>query len=55
MLTDRVTDYVKFIAPVCVMPGENEMEALALGGMRILQGEENARIYHIVNGKEGQG
>ena len=26
MLTDRVTDYVKFIAPVCVMPGENEME-----------------------------
>ena len=29
--------------------------ALALGGMRILQGEENARIYHIVNGKEGQG
>ena len=37
------------------MPGENEMEALALGGMRILQGEENARIYHIVNGKEGQG
>lgn len=58
MLTDRVTDYVKFIAPVCVMPGENEMEALALGGVRILQGEENARIYHIlngVNGKEGQG
>ncbi len=58
MLTERVEDYVKFIAPVCVMPGENEMEALALGGMRILQGEENARIYHIVNGvngKEGQG
>ena len=55
MLTERVEDYVRFIAPVCVMPGENEMEALALGGMRILQGEENARIYHIVNGKEGQG
>ena len=57
MLTERVEDYVKFIAPVCVMPGENEMEALALGGMRILQGEENARIYHIlngVNGKEGR-
>lgn len=45
MLTDRVREYVGFIAPVCVMPGENEMEALALGGLRLLSGEETARRF----------
>lgn len=45
MLTDRITEYVGFIAPVCVMPGENEMEALALGGLRLLTGEETPRHY----------
>lgn len=48
LLTDRVTEYVKFIAPVCVMPGENEMEALAQGGLRILTGEEKAQQYAIL-------
>lgn len=47
MLTDRVRDYVGFIAPVVVLPGENEMEALAYGGLRILSGEETARQYTI--------
>lgn len=45
MLTDRVREYVGFIAPVRVMPGENEMEALALGGLRLLSGEETARRF----------
>ncbi len=47
LLTDRVTEYVKFIAPVCVMPGENEMEALAMGGLRILSGAEKAQQYTV--------
>ena len=47
MLTERVKEYVDFIAPVVVLPGENEMEALALGGLRILTGEEAARQYTI--------
>lgn len=47
MLTDRVEDYVGFIAPVIVMAGENEMEALALGGLRILNGKEKAHIYSL--------
>ena len=47
LLTDRITDYVQFIAPVCVLPGENEMEALAQGGLRILTGQEQARTYHV--------
>ena len=54
VLTDRVTDYVRFIAPVCVLPGENEMEALAQGGLRILTGREGARIYHIPEKEELQ-
>ena len=45
MLTDWIEEYVSFIAPVIVYPGENEMEALAYGGLRILAGEEIARDY----------
>lgn len=47
MLTDLVTEYVEFIAPVAVMPGENEMEALAKGGLRLLKGEEEVRTYTL--------
>lgn len=50
-LTQRIRDYVGFLAPVCVMPGENEMEALALGGLRILDGQEAAQEYELP-GKE---
>lgn len=45
MVTDMVIKRVSFIAPVVVYPGENEMEALTLGALRILRGEETAREY----------
>lgn len=45
LLTDMVIPRVNFIAPVTVMPGECEMEALAGGGMRILSGDEIAKHY----------
>lgn len=45
LLTDMVIPRVNFIAPVTVMPGECEMEALAGGGMRILSGDEVAKHY----------
>ena len=41
-LTKRVEEQVNFIAPVVVIPGEHEMEALSQGGLRILRGEEKA-------------
>ena len=44
-LTDWIADRVRFLAPVHVLPGENEMEALALGGLRVLRGQEQAREY----------
>ena len=34
-----------FIAPITVIPGEREMEALTQGGARVLKGDEEAKIY----------
>jgi len=44
-LVNYVTDMVKFIAEVVVVPGEDEMQALAEGAYRVLIGEEKAKIY----------
>lgn len=45
MFTGMVRERVEFIAPVKIYPGENEMESLALGGLRVMRGEEQARDY----------
>lgn len=44
MLTDWIRARVAFIAPVKVVAGEREMQALAEGGLRVLHGEETARV-----------
>ena len=43
--------FLKTVAPVCVLAGETEMEALALGGVRMLTGEEQPNLYHTSDGK----
>ena len=40
-----VKEYVSFLAPVFVIPGEHEMQALARGGVRVLNGAEVAMDY----------
>lgn len=40
-----IEEMTSFIAPVKVFPGEMEMEALALGALRVLQGKEEPKIY----------
>lgn len=45
-VTKALADYVSFIAPVVVYPGENEMQALAMGGLRVLRGEETAKVFY---------
>lgn len=40
MLVDLVEEYVSWIAPVMVYPGEDELQALAEGGLRVLNKEE---------------
>ncbi len=51
MLTDMIKEYVGFIAPVEIFPGENEMEALAFGGLRLLNGEEQTLTYKLPQNK----
>lgn len=41
-----ITERVGFLSPVTVIPGEEELESLAAGAMRVLNGEETAQIYH---------
>ena len=43
--TKWVTDRVKFIAPVDILPGEDELGALSRGVLRVLRGEEEAHTY----------
>ena len=45
MLTDWIKERIKFIAEVILLPGEFEMEALANGVLRVLEGQEEARTY----------
>ena len=44
-ITALIKKRVEFIAPVEIMPGENEMESLAMGILRVLKGEEEASEY----------
>jgi len=44
-ITGMIKEMVQFIAPVVVVAGEEELEALAAGALRVLKGEELPRIY----------
>ena len=44
-VAEYLTKKVSFIAPVEVMAGEFEMEALAAGACRVLAGEEQAHRF----------
>nr|WP_312577299.1 butyrate kinase [Sedimentibacter sp.] len=43
MLTDMIKRRIERFVPVEIVAGENEMEALALGALRILRGEESVK------------
>lgn len=45
MLTGWIKERVEFISQVLIYPGEDEMVALAEGGLRVLRGEEKAKEY----------
>ena len=36
---------VEWIAPITVYPGEDELLALTQGALRVLNGEEEAKVY----------
>ena len=45
MMTDMISERVSYIAPVKIVPGAKEMEALARGITRVLEGKENAKNF----------
>lgn len=45
MLTQWIKERVEFIAPVVIIAGEDEMSALAEGGLRVLKGLEASKEY----------
>lgn len=55
-LISRIKEYVAYLAPVQVYPGECEMEALYEGAKRVMDGMEEARhfvpsgnVYHLID------
>lgn len=44
-LVNLIKERIEFIAPIILYPGEDELEALAEGVCRVLDKEEEARIY----------
>jgi butyrate kinase len=45
LFTNWIKERINFLAPVFVFPGGAEMEALALGALRVLRKEENLKQY----------
>jgi butyrate kinase len=45
MLTSWIEERVRFIAPVLIQTGNDEMQALVDGALRVLRGEEQAKEY----------
>lgn len=41
----KISEHVQWIANIIVEPGENELQSLAEGALRILQGEEEVKHY----------
>lgn len=45
MITGLIQEKISFLGKVFVLPGEAEMEALAAGAFRVMNGQEEAKIY----------
>lgn len=44
-IVDNLMNKVKFISPIYIVPGEEELEALAYGALRVINGDELAKNY----------
>jgi butyrate kinase len=44
-LMEQIADMVKFIADIKIFPGEDEMSALAMNGLSVLNGDETPLVY----------
>jgi len=46
-ITDKIAQYIQFIAPVRIYPGEDEMAALAMNVQMAISGEIVPKEYHV--------
>jgi len=46
MLVNWIKERVRFIAPIILLPGADEMRALAVGALRALKGEVEVKVYN---------
>ncbi len=44
-VVNNLKPQISFLAPITVYAGEDEMSALAMGGLRVLKGEEVCKVY----------
>ena len=44
-LTNNIKEYVEFLSEVLIYPGEDELQALVEGVLRVLRGQEKHKIY----------
>ena len=51
-IVGRLKEWIGFLGEILIYPGEDEMKALALGGLRVLRGEEEAKTYPESVGSE---
>jgi butyrate kinase len=51
-LVARLRSYIEWIAPVTVYPGEDELLALAEGVFRVLDGEEQPKLFHSAHAEQ---
>ncbi|MBN1542562.1 butyrate kinase [candidate division KSB1 bacterium] len=45
ILLGWISEYCSHIAPILIFAGEEEMQSLALGALRVLRGDEKAKVY----------
>jgi butyrate kinase len=50
-LVSQLRSFIRWIAPVTVYPGEDELRALAEGVFRVLNGEEEAKTFRVSDPK----
>ena len=55
MLTGWIKEWIRFIAPIFIYPGEDEMKAMAEGALRALRGEEQVKEYNHGIRDQGSG
>jgi len=46
-LTTWIKDRIAFLGPIFIEPGEDELQALALGALRVLRGQEEAHEFTL--------